>query len=302
MKPDFTQEVFDCRKPDPMFPQPEVFLIAETQVRKHSVASMLESIGNKDWKTNPEEPDAASHLTEIAGRLCYKSFGTGLNSNITKTREGNREYVQNIIKQQHGSVLEHSTVTFGLINVSRILTHELVRHRAGCAYSQESQRYMRLDSVSVYKPNIEEALNALYDHHDSKDLDLPPKDEWIQVILECYDDSLVDACVAAEAAVQKLISMAALDNEDVSFHIKKELTSAFRRFAPAGTSTNIIFTANHRALRHLIETRTALGAEIEIRDVFFTIANMLVHNNPSIYADLIIDAETKVCTFKHSKV
>ena len=53
-----------------------------------------------------------------------------------------RDYLENIKKQGHGSVLEHANYSVLVEGVSRSLTHELVRHRAGWAYSQLSQRYV----------------------------------------------------------------------------------------------------------------------------------------------------------------
>ncbi len=59
-----------------------------------------------------------------------------------------------------------------------------------------------------------------------------------------------------------------IDAEGVPFHVKKEVTSALRRLAPIGLSTDIVWTANARTLRHVIEMRTAEGAEEELRLVF----------------------------------
>ena len=61
-----------------------------------------------------------------------------------------------------------------------------------------------------------------------------------------------------------------IDEEGVPFHVKKEVTSALRRLAPIGLSTDILWTANARTLRHVIEMRTAEGAEEELRIVFDT--------------------------------
>src|SRR5204863_8430366 len=74
-------------------------------------------------------------LAEVAGRVCYMS-------QHNPAERSTREYLDNIKKQGHGSVLEHANYTLLLEGVSRSLTHELVRHRAGFAYSQLSQRYV----------------------------------------------------------------------------------------------------------------------------------------------------------------
>src|ERR1700741_1525296 len=95
-------------------------------------------------------------LAEFAGRLCYMSQKNPANRTTS-------EYLENIKKQAHGSVLEHANYSLLLEGVSRSLTHELVRHRAGFAYSQLSQRYVD-ESVAdfVVPPAIigDEALES----------------------------------------------------------------------------------------------------------------------------------------------
>ena len=65
---------------------------------------------------------------------------------------------------------------------------------------------------------------------------------------------------------------------------------------PIGLCTGIIVTANHRNWRHLIELRTAPGAEEEIRVVFLDIANSMREHNPNLYQDMQIEKDG-VCTF-----
>ncbi len=69
------------------------------------------------------------------------------------------------------------------------------------------------------------------------------------------------------------------------FHVKKEVTSALRRLAPIGLSTDIIWTANVRTLRHVIEMRTAEGAEEELRLVFDRIARSCRARRPGLFQD-----------------
>src|ERR1700761_8108076 len=85
-------------------------------------------------------------LAEFAGRLCYMS-------QHNPAKRETREYLENIKKQGHGSVLEHANYSILFEGVSRSLTHELVRHRAGFAYSQLSQRYVdESDAAFVVPP------------------------------------------------------------------------------------------------------------------------------------------------------
>ena len=87
-------------------------------------------------------------LAEFAGRLCYMS-------QRNPAGRATREYLENIKKQGHGSVLEHANYSLLFEGVSRSLTHELVRHRAGFAYSQLSQRYVdEKDANFVVPPAV----------------------------------------------------------------------------------------------------------------------------------------------------
>lgn len=88
------------------------------------------------WESDSDVPGEA--LAEFAGRLCYLSFGedSGLEGGhrTIAGRTTNEAYLGNILQVKHGSVLEHAVFTFLIEGVSRSLTHELVRHRAGMAY------------------------------------------------------------------------------------------------------------------------------------------------------------------------
>lgn len=80
---------------------------------------------------------------ELAGRVCYKSESKIYNGSAPI-------FVQNIIKNNHQSVLEHISLSFRLIT-DRGVSHELVRHRLA-SYSQESTRYVRYDNIEFIEP------------------------------------------------------------------------------------------------------------------------------------------------------
>ncbi len=193
--------------------------------------------------------------------MCYRSFKPGLNENVTKVREGNDIYINNILKQQHGSVLEHASDTFAIVNCSRVFTHEIVRHRL-CAFSQESLRYVRLTELKGWVPG------SLED------------DDY-------YPTAFLRAFRFLENLQKDLASAFGLDSRP--FNEKKKLTSAMRRLAPIGLATTIIVTTNHRNWRHLIAMRTSEHAEEEIRLVMGAIARSLLDRYPNIYQDMYTD-------------
>jgi len=92
-----------------------------------------------------------------------------------------------------------------------------------------------------------------------------------------------------------------IDSEGVPFHVKKEVTSALRRLAPIGLSTDILWTANARTLRHVIEMRTAPGAEEELRLVFDRIARLMINEAPALFQDFT-RSEDGSWTPEHRKV
>src|SRR3712207_4260991 len=91
------------------------------------------------------ESTDGERLAEFAGRLCYMS-------QANPAKRATRDYLENIKRQGHGSVLEHAAYSILLEGVSRSLTHELVRHRAGFAFSQLSQRYVDESTASFVVP------------------------------------------------------------------------------------------------------------------------------------------------------
>jgi thymidylate synthase (FAD) len=251
----------------PMHPtNPEIFLLARPSIDVEGMRAYLSDVGGESWlerRLGETEGGAGGDLNhgelivEFGGRACYRSWEPGLNPNVTRVRTDQREYFANILRSAHGSVLEHANYSFIFRNVSRVFTHEIVRHRAGSAFSQESLRYVRLTDIGFRVPPA-----------------LEPVREQVLSIVERLEEFQVSA--AKELGI---------DEEGVPFHVKKEVTSALRRLAPIGLSTDILWTANARTLRHVIEMRTAEGAEEELRLVFDKIARLMQVEAPGLFQD-----------------
>lgn len=244
---------------------PSVHLIARPALALDGLRGYLAAVGGECWldRRLEESPpaSAAELLVEFAGRACYRSWEPGLNPNVSKVRADRREYLENILRSAHGSVLEHAGWSFALHDVSRVFTHELVRHRAGSAFSQESLRYVRLTEIGFRVPPALE----------------PVRDQVVSIV-EQLEEFQVSA--AAELGI---------DADGVPFEVKKEVTSALRRLAPIGLSTDIVWTANARTLRHVIEMRTAPGAEEELRLVFDQVAQVMQAEAPALFQDFARD-------------
>lgn len=243
------------------FVEPKVFLIGETRVLDEGLQAYLNHVGVPGWTT--DAPSDSERLCEVYGRLCYRSFEPGLNPNVTRVRKGNAKYLGHVLEVGHGSVLEHAVLNFIFADVSRVFTHELVRHRAGTAISQESLRFVRLDRLSAYVPSHireDEAGMAIF----AKTLEQ----------LEEVQGSLAKAY--------------GIEGEK-KFDRKKKLTSAFRRVAPEGLATTIGWSCNFRTLRHVIEMRTAPDAEEELRFVFGKVYELVKDRYTSLMSDYEVE-------------
>lgn len=105
--------------------EPEVFLVARPQVDYDAMAAYLREVGGERWLERIDRGQLeAQDLAEFAGKMCYRSWEPGLNPNVRKVRDEQDAYLQNILKQHHGSVLEHASFTFVLHNVSRVCCYD----------------------------------------------------------------------------------------------------------------------------------------------------------------------------------
>lgn len=243
---------------------PNTRLIARPEVNWEEVSAYLSDIEARDYLNRVDGrfghvPDS-EELIEFGGRLCYRSWEPGLNPNVTRVREDHDAYLDNVLSSGHGSVIEHANWSFLFENVSRVFTHELVRHRAGVAISQESMRFVRLTDIPFWFPT------------------------WAQ-----EDEALMRRSVRVLHMLEDHQTWMAghfgLDDQGVPFAEKKAKTSFMRRFAPDGVATSLLGTFNARALRHIIFMRTAPGAEEEIRLVIHEVAKTMQGEAPGLFAD-----------------
>jgi thymidylate synthase (FAD) len=258
--------------------EPKVFLVAYTQLDEDGVAAWLKHVGGLKALDHIDGDDG-EQLVELAGRNCYRSFDVGLNPNISKVRTDSEKYHANILESAHGSVMEHPSISFAFEDVSRVFTHELVRHRAGMAFSQVSLRYVRLDNLRFWIPDI-----------------IADNPEAMEVFAE-----VIEKCEWGQKELARIYSI----DEMKDFHQKKQLTSAFRRIAPIGVATGIATTFNLRALRWVIQMRTSPVAEVEIRKVFCEVYDVAKEKYPFLFQDferISTDDGLYECRPVHNKV
>lgn len=234
---------------------PKTYLIGVTEPQNDAIYAYLRDTDQLEFLEEflkEQKRHGNITLSSFYAKLCYKSLVEDKNPNLTQIR-GIEDNIKATFNQGHGSVFEHIWFNFVTTNCSRVFTHELVRHRVGTAFSQTSGRYCAIDKI---------------------DLVLPPEVESNPEAMKLIEDT---RCYLEE----NLVSLREiLIPEKADFTLKKKLTSAIRRLAPNGQTNEIGWSANIRSLRHMIEMRTARGAEWEIRYVFNEVADLLMQRVP----------------------
>ncbi len=244
--------------------EPAVYLVGKQVIEDAELDRFLADHG-VSWESDSEI--AAEVLTETAGRMCYMSFA--------KPRPGgNSAYLTHIKEVGHGSVLEHAVWNFVITGVSRSLTHELVRHRAGFGYSQLSQQRYVDESVAEYvEPDIiasDPELHAI----------------WLDAVKQVHAAYIKLAeKLNAKLADPKAAAAAMLPPDTDRTTRRKAARQAARSVLPNATETKIFVTANARALRHFLEQRGSSFAEPEIRKLADKLLDVLQKDAPNLFGD-----------------
>ena len=186
-------------------------------------------------------------LIYTACRTCYSEllpediFERATSGQVATDKQ--QDLIRRVIESGHGSTIEHIVFTFAISGVTRTLSHQLVRHRAGVAFDQQSQRYLNYKRPSYMVPG------SLAD---------APPDMRDRFVAE-MDDSLAFYGEMLDAGIP---------GEDARFVM------------PNATRTNLIMTANLRALIHMSGLRLCTMAQWEIRRLFQLIRHEIFAVSP----------------------
>ena len=255
------------------FDEITVRVLARTVVDRKEVREWLDEMGADQFEIPPEGGVSnPALLVALAAKQCYLAFQPGLNPNITKVRADMVEYLDNVLKQRHGSVLEHAVFTFGINGCSRVFTGEMNRHRAGVAISERSMRYIRYVDIRFWMP---ECFREGTD--DTSDI-MEKKRQSRELLTEQFASQEIMMAAFADIWANELAPTS-------TFHDKKVLTSAFRRGIGMGIATGGVWTLNLRALRHVIALRTDAGAEEEIVHVCKKIGKIMIVQVSELFGD-----------------
>jgi thymidylate synthase (FAD) len=182
----------------------------------------------------------------LAARLCYSPAAIDELKDKLSSADI-RSFLEKIMSLGHQSVLEHASFTFGIDGISRVTSHQLVRHRIA-SFSQQSQRYVSHKErfVAVIPPTIAGRPETLARF-----------EEQLKALHQTYAD-MVAAGVPAEDA---------------------------RYILPNATETKIMVTMNARELLHFFTLRCCERAQWEIRAMALDMLKLVKAVAPVIFRD-----------------
>lgn len=265
--PAIHSEVRETPGGTPYLREPGVVLLARPNVSIAGLRGFLEgydeSLDFTQYLDDPTSLDGGSLLVKTAGQTCYSSFGPKRTYNENASR-----YFGNLITSGHGSVLEHATFSFFIYGISRSNSHEIVRHRAGTAFSQLSQRFV-----------------------SGRVLRFVERPEYANVpsLHERFEERIDRAAADYDAVASELLELQAAGDPQLAAEartdLRKRVQQTARSVIPNEAETTMVLTANVRAWRHMIEMRTSPHAESEIRALYLRVFLCLQLLEPLLFED-----------------
>ncbi len=260
--------------------EPKVYLVTRPNIDMFMVNTFMDDeglpIADEGSLISKEASEA---IVEISARLCYMSFAKG--------RKDIEDFINNLLSSGDGSVLEHVNYGFVFTGISRSLSHELVRHRAGFAYSQRSQRYVDESDPGFIMPPSVLAMG-----------DGSPIYATMVLGFEQALKSYNQLVAFMGAQVPKTEKGAATEQ-------RKKIRQAARAVLPNATETKMMVTGNVRAWRHFIEQRASQFADLEIRRLAIAVLEVLQEEASLLFQDFTISDfpdGTRIAIPKYNKV
>lgn len=190
-------------------------------------------------------------LIATAAKLCYSPVGIDqIEENLND--ENIESFLNLLIDLNHESPIEHISFTFAAEGVSRTLTHQLVRHRIG-SFSQQSQRYVRLDQFEyIVPPAIEKNGEAKEIFLEAMKEDQENYDRIGSILFKDHYKTYIEE---------------GFDEKEARSRAEKQSIEDARYVFPNACETKIVFTMNARTLLNFFRLRTCNRAQWEIRQL-----------------------------------
>ncbi|WP_308533723.1 FAD-dependent thymidylate synthase [uncultured Peptoniphilus sp.] len=209
----------------------------------------------------PEETIAKS------AKLCYSRVGVDeISEKLDEDSTNN--FLNMLMSLSHLSPLEHASFTFAVEGVSRTLTHQLVRHRIA-SYSQQSQRYVRLDHFEyIIPPQIEKNERAREIYIKAMEEDQRAYSELVDILVEENSRPYIEKGMTREKAIR---------------NVEKLSIEDARYVFPNACETKIVFTMNVRTLLHFFSLRCCNRAQWEIKQMATEMLRQLKELSPILF-------------------
>lgn len=210
----------------------------------------------------------AEKLIAAAAKLCYSAVGV---EDIEEKLDDKKtqDFIEMLMELGHESPIEHVSFTFGVEGISRVLTHQLVRHRIGASYSQQSQRYVKLQQFEYIIPSSIEAVpEAKEKFIEAMEQDQKYYNELTELLFTKHYERLIQEGHNEEKARKNAEKMAIEDA---------------RYVFPNACETKIVFTMNARALFNFFNKRCCNRAQWEIRELAIEMLRQVKAVAPSLF-------------------
>lgn len=225
-------------------------------------------------------------------RLCYSSASIEeLKEKITP--EEAERFLNMILEIGHGSILEHSSITFGIEGVSRSLTHQLVRHRVGCSYSQKSQRYVSEGQFEYVIPKPIAANEKLKEAYMTsmqriqEDYNTLTEGLMLDQIKQQFETGYTNEQLKQKmdegTETPALLKVFKETDKRLYSKLEKIAIENARYVLPNACETKIQVTMTVRALFNFFKERLCDRAQEEIRDMAFEMWKACMEISPTIF-------------------
>lgn len=249
------------------FKSPCASLLAQTELKFDALWPFLQAFaGDLNFTEYMEDKPSGSDpemLAKVAGQICYMSFDAKRTKNAEIAK-----YLGHIKSSGHGSVLEHASATLLLWGIDRAVTHELVRHRAGMAYSQVSQRYCSGKTLRFVEHPVFQADPNLHN-----------------MFIDRVEQAATDYGLISSNLYEKQAAGDLTLSDEFKTGLRKKVQQVARAVLPNETEAPIVVTGNMRSWRHFLEMRASAAADIQIRRLANVIYEILYVANPIIFGD-----------------
>lgn len=226
----------------------------------------------------------------VAARTCYseKSPIEMWDNGGQTDKDKKWKLVKTVLDSGHQSIAEHINFTFAISGISRACSHQLVRHRAGVVFSQQSQRYVEI------KEDAQEILQLIFQFKDAaRDNDIEKGLQLQNKLTDIANNYFVD--VDKEDIITYCTY---LINYLTKIEDGKKAEDA-RMLLPNATKTNIVMTMNFRELIHVCNLRLCTRAQKEIRQLFTLIKKEVEKIQPELATLLVPSCEVAGFCMEH---